>query len=224
MLKPVVSIIIPAVDNVELTQACIESVRKHSVLPYEIVLVDNGSDSQGLAGLGAEVYLCYEGLLGFSAAINRGIEAASGTYICLLNNDAEIQTPRWDKLLISTLNTYPNAAIVSPVVDTIGNRIQKARGPGRGVSEAAKHLFFVAVLMHKTLFDAVGLLDEGFDLGNWEDIEFCNRVKRWGGRFFVNRLVFVHHIGHATFSKLLSSAEFGILMEQNMQRYMERRF
>lgn len=224
MGKPVaVSVIIPAVGNVDLTRACIEGVRELSVLPHEIVLVDNGSDSQELSKLGAEVYLRYEELLGYPAAINRGIEAASGTYVCLLNNDAEIQTPGWDKILVSTLNTYPSAAIVSPVVDIIGNRFQRAEGPGKGIGEATWHLFFVAVLMRRGLFDKVGLLDEGFGFGNWEDIEFCRRVKAQGGRLFVNRTVFIRHACHATFSKIMSPAELVILMGRNRKRCWDLR-
>lgn len=225
MGKPIaVSFIIPAVGNVNLTRACIESVREHSALPYEIVLVDNGSDSQELAKLGAEVYLRYEDLLGYPAAINRGIEAASGTYVCLLNNDTEIQTPKWDRILISTLDTFPNAAIVSPVVDIIGNRFQRAEGPGKGIGEATWHLFFVAVLMRRSLFDKVGLLDESFGLGNWEDIEFCRRVKVQGGRLLVNRAVFVRHACHATFSKIMSPTELVILMGRNRERYQDLNF
>lgn len=216
----ILSIIIPAVDNADLTQACIESIRKHSALPHEIVLVDNGSqEGPGLSKLDADIYLHYEELLGYPAAVNRGIEAATGAYICILNNDTEIRTPGWDKTLINTLNTYPNAAIVSPVVDMIGNPFQRAEGPGGGVIESTWDLYFVVVLMRRVLFDKAGFLDEGFGLGSWEDIEFCRRVKSQGGRFFVNQTVFVHHKGHGTFLKIMGHAEFIALMEFNKKRF-----
>ena len=220
--KPELSIIIPAVGNVDLTRACIESIREHSVLFYEIILVDNGSDSQEcqeLSKLGTEVCLHYKELLGYPAAINRGVVASSGTYICLLNNDTEIRTPKWDKILISALESYPGAEIISPTVDMIGNPFQRVEGPNVGIFESPYDLYFVFVLMRRSLFDRVGFLDERFGLGNWEDIEFCGRVKSQGGKFIVDHSVFAHHAGHSTFSKIMSHDEFMSLMDINKEKY-----
>ena len=80
------SIIIPAFNQHEMTAACIEAVRRHTS-DYELVVVDNGSQPpiDGAA-------IRNESNLGFPAAVNQGIVAAKGDIIVLLNNDV-IVTP-----------------------------------------------------------------------------------------------------------------------------------
>jgi len=199
-----VSVIVPAVGNVALTAKCIAAARDNAGMPCEIILVDNGSSpphAEALAGLGADVYLRYDRMLGYPAACNRGIEVAGCEYVCLLNNDAEPQTPGWAHQLMQSFRCWPGAAIVSPVTDFVANPVQLL---GRAAirPQAVERLFFVCVMMRRQLFVRVGLLDEAFGLGNSEDEEFCWRVRQAGGELVVDPLVFVHHAGHATFGRL----------------------
>ena len=62
----------------------------------EVIVVDNGStdDSVALAeGWGARV-VCLDRNLGFAAAVNRGIEAATSRWVAILNNDVTLE-PGW---------------------------------------------------------------------------------------------------------------------------------
>ncbi|MDO4623100.1 MAG: glycosyltransferase family 2 protein [Eubacteriales bacterium] len=108
---PLVSIVIPSKDNVQILQQCLESIRLHTDYPsVEIVLVDNGSSEENKNAI--EQYLeaafsdnipvkyLYQPMpFNFSRMCNIGAEAASGEYILLLNDDMEILQDDWLRIL-----------------------------------------------------------------------------------------------------------------------------
>ena len=71
--------------------------------------------------------------LGFSAAVNRGIAAASGPYVALLNTDIEL-SPDWLELLVGEFERDPRLGFATGKV---------MRHDDRGVIEQAGHDFFV---------------------------------------------------------------------------------
>lgn len=213
--EAMISVIVPAVGNVALTRRCVESLRLHSTGPVEVVLVDNGSteeESAALADLGAEQYIELAKMVGFPAAVNRGVAEATGEWVCLLNNDARVLTHGWDLRLIETLTAY-QGQVVSPVVDFIANPAQRLGTAAGRVCEAPV-LFFVCVVLRRKLFLALDGLDERFGLGNSEDEDFCIRLRQAGGRLLVDPAVFVNHLGHATFRQVPG---FGELLATNRQ-------
>lgn len=219
------SVVIGAVGNVGLTRRCVEAVRGLSALGPEVVLVDNGSsaeETQELARLGADVLLWFPEMIGYPAAMNAGVQAASGEYVCLLNNDAEPVQQGWDARLVSVLEVMPRAAMVAPVCDVAFNPGQAAAGPSAAQDELleAEQLVFVCVVMRRTLFDQVGGLDEGFGLGNWEDTDFSWRVRRAGGRLLIDPATWVKHAGHATFATRV--ADFAGLLDGNRERFVTK--
>ncbi len=218
------SVVIGAVGNVDLTRRCVDSVRALSSLPTQIVLVDNGStaeESDELAKLGADVLLHYPMMIGYPGAMNAGAAAASGKYLCLLNNDAAVTQRGWDARLVSVLEAVQNAAIVAPVTDRVAHPGQRADGPQ--VASPQDLLFtdalhFVCVLMQRNLYVELGGLDERFGLGNFEDNDFCRRVINGGGRMVIDPGVWVRHECHATMRRL----NFGELLATNKRLYEEK--
>lgn len=216
------SVVIGAVGEVELTRRCVEAVRGLSTLAPEVVLVDNGSsaeESEGLARLGADVLLWYPEMLGYPAMVNRGVRASQGEYVCVLNNDAEPVQAGWDARLVSVLEVMPGAGMAAPVCDVAFNPGQSADGPSAARDELleAEQLVFVCVVLRRALFDALGGLDEGFGLGNWEDTDMSWRVRRAGGRLFIDPATFVRHVGHATYATRV--ADFAGLLDGNRERF-----
>ena len=101
MQSNLVSIIILTFNQLKYTKECVESIRKHTPEPHEIIFVDNGSTDGTGKWLKKLVknnsnYKLIENKknLGFSKGCNQGIEASSGEYILLLNNDVVV-TENW---------------------------------------------------------------------------------------------------------------------------------
>jgi len=221
------SVVIGAVGNVELTRRCVESVRALSALAPEIVLVDNGStaeESDELARLGAQVLLHYPTMIGYPAAMNAGVRAASGEYVCLLNNDVEIVQPGWDARLVSVLQVVADAQIAAPTTNFACHPQMVRPEPETPIADETTELIlvsdlpFVCAMMRRAVYVELGGLDEGFGMGNFEDTDLCWRVRQAGGLVVIDPAVWVRHVGHATFDRL----EFGKILAANHERFAEK--
>lgn len=92
--RPPLSVVVPTRDTRELTLRCLESLEDGGVAGTEVVLVDDGSTDRTAeavaARFGHAVVLRNHRSLGFTASANRGLEAASGELVLLLNSDTEV--------------------------------------------------------------------------------------------------------------------------------------
>lgn len=115
--KPLVSIIIPNKDHVEILKSCLTSIREKTTYPnYEIIIVENNSKDEktfafyknldGQKGIQvvywdkvcshtSECIHTSECSFNYSAINNFGIAKSSGEYIICLNNDITVITPGW---------------------------------------------------------------------------------------------------------------------------------
>ncbi len=116
-----VSIIIPAYNLPELTRDCVRSIRKNTLhRDYEIVLVDNGGDSETAAALDelaaeserVRLVRNFENYM-FSLGNNLGVAASTGEHIVLLNNDTRV-TLGWLDPLIGPLASRPEIGMTGP--------------------------------------------------------------------------------------------------------------
>lgn len=92
---PTVSVILVNWNGRHLLGPCLEALRRQTWPDFEVILVDNAS-SDGSAAWVAEHYpevrvVCNERNLGFAEGNNRGLAAARGEFIVLLNNDTEAE-------------------------------------------------------------------------------------------------------------------------------------
>lgn len=105
-----VSIIICVLNNPVLTEACLQALFRHEAgLPFELVIVDNGSDPETaelLAGWAAReprIRLVTNPVnLNFALGNNLGFAASRGGRVVFLNNDTEV-TPEWLRALLAPL-------------------------------------------------------------------------------------------------------------------------
>lgn len=169
------SIVIPTYNHCEdLLKPCIESIKQYSDLStLEVIVVANGcvdNTKEYVESLGDWAKLIWsDEPLGYTKATNLGIKQALGEYIVLLNNDTE--------LLQQEQNRWLNQ-LVAPFSDkTVG-----LTGPLQLYDPYAAHyaLIFFCVMVKKTLFDEVGILDEVFTPGGGEDIDFSMRAIQAG--------------------------------------------
>ncbi|KAF0219374.1 MAG: family 2 glycosyl [Geobacteraceae bacterium] len=236
-IHPLVSIVILTFNQLDYTRECIASIRRHTPGPHEIIFVDNGSQDGTVQWLRELVqnnrhYRLIENRqnLGFAKGCNQGIESASGDYILLLNNDV-IVTPEWLSGMLECYSHVPDAGIVGPMTNNISG-IQKVPCVGydnldrlddfaQGFRRENRHrripfrrIVGFCMLFKRSLVDRIGLLDETFGTGNFEDDDFCYRAALEGYRNIIAADVFIHHFGSVSFTG--NNINFAAAMTVNM--------
>lgn len=120
---PIVSIIIPSKDHIDVLDACITSIVERSTFSqFEIIVVENNSINpetfeyyQRLPQYDPRVRVVQwpqkDGNFNYSALINFGASRAQGDYLVLLNNDTEVITPDWIEEMVGYLQR-PEVGVV----------------------------------------------------------------------------------------------------------------
>jgi GT2 family glycosyltransferase len=225
------SVVIPCHGGADLTRACIETLlAQDGGPPAEILLVDNQSpdDTATLGSVHPAVrVLRMERNLGFAGGVNAGIRAARGTHVLVLNNDTRAATNLLSELR-TVLASDPRIGATAPVSNYVKG---PARLPWVDARDAAVRAEIAALLetepartqdvdtlaglcllLRRDTFARIGLFDERFGHGNFEDDDFCLRLRLHGYRLVIARRAFLHHEGHATFRSM------GLDMKTQLER------
>jgi glycosyltransferase involved in cell wall biosynthesis len=104
-----ISVVIPTRDRPHFLRAAVESVKRQTVAPCEIIVVDDGSNPPitGMPG----VRIVAQANAGLPSARNTGIVAANGEWIALLDDD-DLWEPDKLELQWAAIDRYPVAGIV----------------------------------------------------------------------------------------------------------------
>ncbi|MCX6596547.1 MAG: glycosyltransferase family 2 protein [Acidobacteria bacterium] len=180
-----ITAVIPTFNRAALLEQAVASIEAD-----EIIVVDNGS-TETIAPRGARV-LRLDRNYGFAYAVNRGIEAAQGEAIAIVNNDV-VLSPGYLRLLTQTGAWFATGKIMQQSapdrIDATFDLLARSgcalrAGHGAPASEfaAQRPIAFApmtAAVFRRELFDRLGLLDESF--GSYmEDVEFGLRAARSG--------------------------------------------
>ncbi len=238
---PKVSIIVVTYNNLELSQACLASIDEHSQYSnMEIIVVDNASSDgtpeflETWASTGANrKIILNDDNRGFAAANNQGLKISSGDFLVLLNNDTYV-TPGWVRTMLGHLKRDKSIGLIGPVTNNIGNEaridityadmhemlIKSAAYTRRHIGQLypIRTAAFFCVMMSKTTFEQVGMLDEAFKTGFFEDDDYCRRIEKLGLGVVCAEDVFIHHHLSAAFDKMKTN-ERQALFEQNKAVY-----
>ena len=105
--NPMISIIIPTKDAIDVLVKCIKSIKqKTSYKNYEIIIIDNNSQEQGTRDYFAKAdelgfrVLQYKPLFNFAAINNYAVGHARGEHVLFLNNDMEVIKKGWLKAML----------------------------------------------------------------------------------------------------------------------------
>ncbi len=116
--------IIVCVHNaLEDTQRCLSSIVRHTLPPYALILVDDGSDSPTREFLAAFArnqgahLIRNEIACGYTRAANQGMRASTATYVVLLNSDTLV-TPGWLDRMAMCAASHPAIGMVGPLSNT----------------------------------------------------------------------------------------------------------
>ena len=167
---PLVSVIIPAFNRSAFLKEAIESVLKQTCQQFELIVIDDGSTdntSEILSHFDGKIIPLHTSHTGPSAARNSGIHAARGDYIAFLDSD-DLWLPEKLKAQIDFFSNHPEARICQTEEIWVRSGIRvnpkkKHKKYSGWIFEKCLPLCMVspsAVMIHKSVFEKVGLFDE----------------------------------------------------------------
>ena len=232
------SIIIVTHNQIAYTQQCINSILMRTDEPFELILVDNGSDDgtvEYLETIPNATLIRNPDNRGFPAAVNQGLERARGDYFLLLNNDC-IVTTGWLNRLLRVFESHSDVGLAGPVSNNISGPQQIAATyetlenldgfawdwgkANAGIIENEDRLVGFCLMIRRGVVEEIGTFDERFGIGCFEDDDFCRRAVAAGYRNVIAREVFVHHFGSRTF--LGSKVDIGAILDANARIYEDK--
>ena len=197
------SLVIAVWNQLEYTKRCLESIVRCTSIPYELIVVDNGSTDgtrEFLQTVKGQVII-NERNLGCAKAWNQGIKASRGEVVGILNNDIVV-TPGWLEGLLAFMKERGHG-LVSPSAREGPLNYDLDAYAGEFTIHcggAARHgdVYAPCMLIRREVFDRIGLFDEGFSYGGCEDIDFVWRMKGAGFSVGMTGAVLIHHFGMVT--------------------------
>ena len=199
---PEVSVVILNWNGAHLLPVCLDSVRAQTFRDFDVRVVDNGSTDGSIELLTStypEVKLIRFGEnIGFSLAVNAGLEQSGGRFVVLLNNDTELD-PRCFEELLGAIHSDDRLGMCAPKMiyydrpDLI-NSAGHACGPdgivvdiGRGEPDGEwfdrpREVLGAcagAALYRRRMLDEVGLFERTFFI-SFEDADLNWRAQ-WAG-------------------------------------------
>lgn len=235
-----VSIIIPAFHQTDLTNKCLESIIENEAgLEYEIILVNNSQDIFDIQEL--EKWSKYPFIkvihndenLNFALGCNLGYSRSIGSKIVFLNNDTTV-TKDWLVNLIYPLNDE-NISVAQPRLLYPDGKLQCMGLVFSGKSKLAYPIYqnldiTKEVMNRNRLFNAVTgaclavragdfALVDGFDttfINGLEDVDFCLKINRLKNTkaIYASASIVYHHEG--------KSPGRGLFVANNRKIFIER--
>lgn len=214
------SIIILSYNQCEYTKKCLESIRKYTNdVNYEIIIVDNASDSDTLKYLESQIDVTLvknQNNMGFAGGCNQGIAISTGKYVLLLNNDT-IVTEKWLFNMVKLLDENQDIDMTGPLTNaTVGKQMIKVPYDN-DLSEMQKFAMTIStkeekpwktlrlvafcVLIRRDVINEIGMLDTEFLVGNYEDDDFNIRALLAGKKACICRKSFIHHFMNVSFKQ-----------------------
>jgi len=203
---PLFSILIPSWNNLEYLKLCVESIRKNSRYPHQIILhVNEGSD--GTLGWVQEQQIDHtfsNKNVGVCYALNAARSLAKTDYIAYLNDDMYV-CPDWDHYLLEEIRAlghdyfFLSSTAIEP--KDVGKGCALApfdfgRSPAdfneKGLLEACKTLQYndwngaswPPNIVHRRLWDLIGGYSTEFSPGFYSDPDFSMKLWHAGVRIF----------------------------------------
>lgn len=226
--EPLVSLVIPTRDGVELLRVTLEGVLKKTDYPcLDIIIVDNQSQKLETLAYFDELkresrvrVLKYDAPFNYSAINNFAAKQARGKVLGLLNNDLKMISKDWLREMVGHA--------LRPEIGAVGAKLYYADGSiqhagvilGIGGSAGHSHRHGIpgnhgfvgrtivtqnlsavtgaCLVTRREVFDEVGGLDEGKLKVAFNDIDFCLKIRQRGYRIIFTPFAELYHLESAT--------------------------
>lgn len=185
------SVVIPVWNQLGYSRICVDYLLKNTVSPYELVIVDNGSDDgtfkyfSELSSKCEVAYIKNNTNLGPIKALNQGIKKASCEIVVTMHNDLIIFEPGWNEKLAGLIERDEKIGLVGlagrKVVDKRGvvdenslvhNLKNEDLNPCmKDISHEVAVLDGVFMAARKRVFEEIGFFDEVYGLMHFYDMD-----------------------------------------------------
>jgi GT2 family glycosyltransferase len=235
-----ISIIIPVRDRVDLLARCLDSLTKEtSYAPYEIVIVDNDSETDEarayLSSLKHRV-LHFSGPFNFSAINNFAVEKTDSPWLLFLNNDTEVIENDWLTIMAEHVQR-PEVGAVGPRLLYPDDTVQHG-GIVVGIGGIAEHAFrgfpaeapgvcrqlqvtrnYSAVtgaclLTRRDVFNKVRGFDEERLPVTFSDVDLCLKIRRAGYLIVYTPFAKLYHHESGTRRRTVEPLETEVMRER----------
>lgn len=216
-----VSVVTPNYNGKKFLKAFFESLNNDSELIGEVIIVDNASTDGSKEYIEGSTFNFPVRLIentenvGFSPAVNQGIEKAQYEYIFSLNNDTEVKKGSI-KALVDLMSSDDNIFSLQAkmlqynnkeLIDDVGDEYNllawtKKTGENHSSGEYTEvcEIFSAcagAAMYRKSLLLELGMFDDNF-FAYMEDVDLAIRSRVYGYKNLLCPDAVVYHIGSAT--------------------------
>lgn len=231
--------VMPVFNQEAFVEAAITSFLEKTLTPARLVIVDNHSSlptrqvlNQFQSHPGVTIIWNHENR-GFPSAVNQAMAINGSPYFAILNSDL-VFTPSWDVPLLDTLQSHEKIGIVGPVSNSVRKGCQIEPVPYKHPEDSVEYsctrskppphfctsLSGFCWIQKSELIRTVGIFDEQFSPGNFEDNDYCLRALSNGYKLIANPKSFIHHHGSASFRTL--DHKFDQIILKNLNYYLEK--
>lgn len=238
-----VSIVIPVLNKVHFTKQCLTDIFNSEYDDIEVIVIDNGSNdgtNQFLSDLSDITLISNKTNLGCAKSWNQGVRCSNGAWIVILNNDVRLPS----KWLINLIDKAKRESIdiLSPGIrEGILNYDFESYAQDYMVKMEKAFRNWTpngaCFAVSKSVFEKVGLFDENFEIGQYEDADFFRRCKSASLKMGSSGCSFIHHFGSTTQKTLIKNnpTNYALknqqyhrnkwqigLIKRNIERYKEK--
>ena len=190
-------IVIPVWNQPKETKICLDSIIRNTGFPYNLLIIDNASQDrtkkiieefkESHPELNIKI-VNNETNEGFIKAVNKGISISREKYISILNNDTVV-TEGWLSEMARILDENPKIGIVNPSSNNLGQKKPRNTSLDKFASlfkkdsgKYGENMYCIGfcMLFRRSLIDEIGLFDEIYGMGNFEDTDFSMKAKKIG--------------------------------------------
>jgi len=232
--NPLISVVTLNWNGIQVVEKCLNSLRRQTYAPLEIIVVDNASTDGSTELIRRDFpevkLIVNEKNLGFGGGNNVGIRASRGRYIMMLNNDTRLvpeciqalkdaieKDEKYgacaSKILLEYEDDLIDAAGIAVCLD--GLSIGRGRLEKGHLYDEETEVFFAsdgACLYRRKMLEDIGLYDEDF-FAYADETDMGWRAQLAGWKCIYNPKAVVYHFHSATAGKYSPFKAF--LVERN---------